>query len=163
MTTQSGAEEQEVTDAFLVASRALVAIAARSLADLDAITLPQFRALVVLAHHDDSTVGSLADELDIHPSTATRLCDRLADKNLIRRTPGRAGDRRETALTLTARGRGLVDRVSLKRHRELRRVVAAMSENERRHALIGLRAFAAAAGDPRAADAFGWSHPEHRR
>ena len=53
----------------LVASRALVGVAARSLAGVDDITLPQFRALVVLTGGIPVTVGDLATTLDIHRST----------------------------------------------------------------------------------------------
>ncbi|MGZ6975501.1 MAG: MarR family transcriptional regulator, partial [Acidimicrobiia bacterium] len=60
-----------VTDAVLLASRALVGVAARSLAEVeDEVTLPQFRALVVLATADRN-LGDLAEALDVHPSTAT--------------------------------------------------------------------------------------------
>ena len=45
-----------LTDALLTASRALVAVAARSLAAVDDdVTLPQYRALVVLAVAGPST------------------------------------------------------------------------------------------------------------
>src|SRR3954469_25046498 len=41
-------EVSALTDALVDASRALVAVAARSLADVEEVTLPQWRALVVL-------------------------------------------------------------------------------------------------------------------
>jgi DNA-binding Lrp family transcriptional regulator len=73
-----------VTDAVLTASRALVGVAARSLAVVDPeVTLPQYRALVVLASRGPRLVGELAEALVIHPSTATRLCDRLVAKKLV--------------------------------------------------------------------------------
>ena len=49
------------TDAVLVASRALVGIAARSLAAVeDTVTLVQYRALVLLASRGEMNVGTLA-------------------------------------------------------------------------------------------------------
>src|SRR6476659_9486342 len=80
-------------DALLIASRALVGVAARSLVGVDDITLPQYRALVVLTRPAPVTIGDLATALDIHRSTATRLCDRLERKGLVRRRPGVSGDR----------------------------------------------------------------------
>ena len=82
---------------MLTASRALVAVAARSLAVAAPadVTLPQYRALVVLAARGPTRVGDLADALGIHPSTATRLCDRLVDRRLVRRAVDRT-NRRET-------------------------------------------------------------------
>ncbi|MEZ5251038.1 MAG: MarR family winged helix-turn-helix transcriptional regulator [Ilumatobacteraceae bacterium] len=108
-----------MTDAVLTASRALVAVAARSLAKVDdSVTLPQFRALVVLSHHDgECSVGQLADALDVHSSTTTRLCDRLVARRLVRRSV-RPTNRRETVIVLTDRGRAVVDEVTAASQRD---------------------------------------------
>ena len=99
-----------VTDAVLLASRALVGVAARSLGAVeDEVTLPQFRALVVLAS-SERNLGDLAEALDVHPSSATRLCTRLEAKGLLTRRPS-AQSRRELVVSLTPAGRGLVDAV----------------------------------------------------
>ena len=151
------AEVEPVADALLQASRALVGVAARSLADVDDVTLPQFRALVVLTRPTPVTVRDLADALDTHPSTATRMCDRLVRKRLIRRQPGVAADRRETSLTLTASGRRLVDRVTTRRRRDIAAIVESMTQEDRALAVTGLRAFAVAAGEFPVVDPFGWA------
>jgi len=153
-------DENEVADALLTASRALVAVAARSVADVSEVTLPQFRALVVLAHPTEVTVGELASALDVQSSTATHLCDRLEAKGLIRRTPGRSADRRETTLRLSRHGRRLVERVTAKRRRDLARIAAAMPAEDRAPAIRGLRSFATAAGELPVVDTFGWAHHE---
>ena len=50
-----------VVDGVLRASRALVAVAARSIASVDdTVTLPQFRTLVALAARGPQNVGALA-------------------------------------------------------------------------------------------------------
>ena len=123
---------------MLTASRALVGVAARSLAVVDSeVTLPQYRALVVLASRGPRLVGELAEALGIHPSTATRLCDRLVAKKLVTRAPGR-DNRRETTISLSVKGRRLVDRVTvLRRARDRgdRRAGAARAvERDRRRA-----------------------------
>lgn len=148
---------ESAADALLDASRALVAVAARSLADVDDVTLPQFRALVLLTQAATVTVGDLAEALDIHPSTATRLCDRLDRKALIRRHPGVSADRRETTVTLTAKGRRLVGRVTDRRRRDLAAIAAAMAPKDREHAIESLTAFAQAAGELPVVDPFGWA------
>jgi len=85
---QESAELDAVTDAVLVASRVLVAVAARSLAAVsDDVTLPQYRAMVVLASRGPQLMGALAEHLDVNPSTASRLCDRLVRKHLVSRNP----------------------------------------------------------------------------
>jgi len=153
------ATSDQAIDLFLAASRALVGVSARSLADVDEVTLPQFRALVVVASGGSATVGELAVRLDIHPSTATRLCDRLVRKGLIRRIESNA-DRRETEIVLTGKGRRLVERVTLRRRRDLAAIAGRMSSEQLRQAIVGLSAFAEAAGEARDAIVFGWPDPE---
>src|SRR6266511_55471 len=153
----SASDLDVATDALLTASRALVAVAARSLADVDDVTLPQFRALVVLTRAETVTVGDLAEALDVHPSTATRLCDRLVRKRLVRRRPGVSTDRRETTVSLTAQGRRFVGRVTHRRRRDLAAIAAGMSSVDRGHAIRGLTAFALVAGELPAVDPFGWT------
>jgi DNA-binding MarR family transcriptional regulator len=143
-------------DAFLVASRALVAVAARSLADApDDVTLPQYRALVLLSR-SESTVSALAEALDVHPTTASRLVDRLVRKKLILR--GRtADDRRKSIVSLSARGRRLVAQVTERRVEDIARIVDRMPAASRRAAVDALAAFAEAAGETGEVDLFGWN------
>jgi DNA-binding MarR family transcriptional regulator len=114
----------EATDVVLLASRALVGVAARSLAATeDQITLVQYRALVALGAQGEQNVGSLADALGIHPSTATRLCDRLIVKGFIDRKTS-VESRREVTLALSDSGRALVRAETARRRRAIRRIVA---------------------------------------
>jgi DNA-binding MarR family transcriptional regulator len=148
----------DAVDALLSASRALVGLAARSLASVDEVTLPQFRALVVLEVAGSLTVGELAERLAIHPSTATRLCDRLVAKDLIRRFE-RSGDRRGVDIVLAGPGRRLVEEVTERRRRDLAAIAGRMSEPELRQAISALTAFAQAAGETPEASLFGWPDP----
>jgi DNA-binding MarR family transcriptional regulator len=143
---------------LLVSSRALVAVAARSLVDVGDVTVPQFRALVVLSSRVDTTVSDLASALDIHPTTATRLVDRLVRKRLVRRTE-LAEDRRVTQLHLTASGHRLVRQVTDRRTRQLAEIVRRMPSETWPKVTEALRAFAAAAGEPSDVDMFGWDTP----
>jgi DNA-binding MarR family transcriptional regulator len=142
----------------LVASRALVGVAARSLSALEAdVTLPQYRALVLLSARGEQKVSTLADALGIHPSTATRLCDRLLAKGLIDRTTSR-GNRREVTLTLSPDGLALVNAVTRSRRRELRRIVSRIDPAGRRALIHAFDAFATAAGEaPDDAWKLGWT------
>ncbi len=151
-------EQVELTEALLTASRALVAVAARSLTGADAeVTLPQYRALVVIAAKGPQRVGDLAEALDIAPSTATRLCDRLVDRRLVERLVD-GSNRRETTISLTRSGRALVDRVTDVRRNEIRSIVERIPVVLRRPAVDALIAFADAAGEPaQEAWILGWS------
>jgi DNA-binding MarR family transcriptional regulator len=136
-----------VTEAFLIASRALLGVAARSIAEsADDVTLPQYRALFVLSSRGPQTVGSLADSLSVHPSTATRLCDRLVAKRLVLRKPT-PENRREVSVSLAARGRRLVDEVTARRRDDIAAIVQRMPVQSRAAAVDALRAFATAAGE----------------
>jgi DNA-binding MarR family transcriptional regulator len=148
----------EATRTFLAASRALVGVAARSLGAIeDSITLPQYRALVLLASRGEQNVGVLADALEIHPSTATRLCDRLAKKGLIERSTS-IESRREVTLTLTDEGRTLLRSVTQRRVREINKIVERLDPRARRAAIEALSAFADAAGEiPDEAWKLGWT------
>jgi DNA-binding MarR family transcriptional regulator len=150
--------DAKVADALLTASRALVGVAARSLAAVvDDVTLPQYRALVVLAARGPQTVGDLADAVAVHDSTATRLCDRLVAKKLVHRAVSR-GNRRETVIRLTSEGRSIVDRVTTIRRAEIERIVGRIPPALRQPAVEALEAFSEASGE--LADqswALGWS------
>src|SRR5512147_1331407 len=140
-------EPSEVVEALLSASRAMVALAARSLAGLDAeVTLPQYRALVVLASRGPQRVVDVSNELGVNPSTGTRMCDRLVRKGLIRRYRIPA-DRREVRLTLTRAGRDLVQAVTARRREELVAVVEAMPRKWHRPVSDALRSVASGVGE----------------
>lgn len=142
------AELDAVTDAVLLSSRALVAVASRSIAAVDeSVTLPQFRALVVLDRAEAGlNVGELAYELRIQPSTATRLCDRLVRRRLARRKVNHL-DRREVNMMLTAAGRDLVAEVTRRRRREIASIMAKVPAAQRMAIVDALTAFREAAGE----------------
>ena len=114
-----------VVDALLQASRALVAITARSISAVNEdVTLPQFRSLVVLATAGPQTVSALADRLAVHASTMTRMCNRLVTRGLVVRAPS-AVDRREVVIALTTMGTTVVENVMTARRKRARRGRAA--------------------------------------
>jgi DNA-binding MarR family transcriptional regulator len=138
---------EPLVDAVLHASRALVAVAARSLAAVaDEVTLPQYRLLVVLAARGPQGLAPLAAALGVSPSTATRMCGRLVRKGLVqRRTPSR--DRRKVRLALTEAGRAVVSQVTELRRVEIARIVAAVPAEKRAQVVDALSEFADAAGE----------------
>jgi DNA-binding MarR family transcriptional regulator len=155
-----GADEDldVVTDAVLTASRAFVAIAAQSVAGcLPELTLPQYRVLAVLATRGPQNLGSLADTLEVNPSTASRLCDRLVRKRLITRETGR-DDRREVLLSPTPDGMDLYRQVIDRRRAKLAHIVEQLAPETRSQLVAGLRAISKAVGEaPDQPWSLGWT------
>ncbi|MET0189544.1 MAG: MarR family winged helix-turn-helix transcriptional regulator [Pseudonocardia sediminis] len=136
-----------LVDAVMTASRALLAVAARSVAAVDEdVTLPQYRTLVVLAQYGARRPADLAASLSVTPSTATRMCDRLVAKGLIDRERS-DDDRRAVGVALTRAGEDLVRDVTGRRRKELGTLLGAMPESGRLAVVEALRSFAAAAGE----------------
>jgi DNA-binding MarR family transcriptional regulator len=150
-------EPIDVVDGVLAASRALVAVAAKSLGAADEeVTLPQYRALVVLTMRGPQRMTELADALDVNQSTVTPMCDRLDRKGLIERE--RPDDnRRIVIVTIAAAGRQLVDAVMRRRRSLIRAILRKMTPGAQRSLVVALAAFAQAAGEaPEQAWSLGW-------
>jgi DNA-binding MarR family transcriptional regulator len=138
------AVDDAVVESLLEASRALVAVSARSIAFAPSgITFPQYRMLVVL---NDGSVNLtvLARHLDVAPSTALRMVDRLVAGELVDRVVP-PENRRETLLSLTAAGKRTVRTVTARRKRDLGRILARLSPATQRDLAEAMAAFAAAA------------------
>ena len=136
-----------VVDAVLSASRVLVAVAARSLADVaEEVTLTQYRTLVVLASRGPQNLAGLAEAVGVTPATATRMCDRLVRKDLIRRRTER-DDRRQLRVALTVKGRSLVDAVTGRRRQEIARIMNEIPVEQQAVLVQALGRLASAAGE----------------
>jgi DNA-binding MarR family transcriptional regulator len=142
----------------MLASRAFVGLTARSLAAVEGeVTLPQFRTLVVLAVRGPQRGTDIAEELQVNPSTGTRMLDRLIRKGLVRRTRS-SNDRREVRLRLTAAGREVVEQVLARRRAELESLVDATESLWQPAVTEALTAFAEAAGEMNEQDWWlGWT------
>jgi DNA-binding MarR family transcriptional regulator len=151
----SASDVDDLVTAVLGASRVLVGVSARSLSGIeDAVTLTQFRTLVVLSNSGAINLHRLAELLEVTPSTAMRMIDRLLAADLVTRHDNPT-NRREVVLGLSAAGEHLVRRVTALRRREIARIVTAMPEAERTGLVHALRAFSEAAGEPEPSSAVG--------
>lgn len=138
----------EFVTAVLAASRVLVGVSARSLAEVEeTVTITQFRTLVVLDTHGQLNLNALAEELDVTASTALRMIDRLLVAGLATRQENPA-NRREVLLGLTDDGTRLVHTVTRRRRAEIAKIVTAMPAARRGELVTALHAFAEAAGEP---------------
>jgi len=140
-------DSDSVLDAVLTASRVLVAMAARSLADTgEEVTLTQYRSLVVLASRGPQGVAALAEAVAVTPPTASRLVDRLVRKGLVRRRADRH-DRRQVRIGLTEAGRDLVDLVTQRRRDEIAELLRSIPPEVQESMAAGLRLLAEMAGE----------------
>ena len=136
-----------MVDAVLTASRVLVAIAARSLAEAgEAVTLTQYRALVILASCGPQSLSALADALAVTPPTASRVCDGLVRKHLVRRRSD-PSDRRRVRIALGVAGRRLIDNVTANRRCEIAALLDSISAEDRPALLAALGRLAESAGE----------------
>lgn len=155
MKTRRTSHLDAVLDAVVAGSRVLVAISTRSLeATAHDVTLPQCRALATLGQLGPLSLGSLATSLGVHPSTASRMCERLIDKDLVHREPMERG----ISLRLTEVGETVVREITNARRQELEKIVVRLTKTQREELVRCMDAFRQAAGEPAEDDwAMGWS------
>ena len=147
LVTQQGHADPAAVEAVLTASRSLIAVATRSLGTAaEETTIAQYRALVVLASRGPQRMVDLAGALDVAPSTAGRMCDRLVRKGLIRRHRARA-DRRAVLVSITAAGRQVVDQATARRRALIAATLVKLPARRQRAVAEALIAFAEAAGE----------------
>jgi DNA-binding MarR family transcriptional regulator len=154
----TGPSPEEI-DAVMLAARVLVAVTAQSVASVEAqATLPQLRVLVMIASRGSLNLTAVAQGLGVHPSNATRICDKLVEADLVHRSDDPA-DRRNLVLELTTSGRQLVQTVTARRRAALANVLAKMPPRLRSDLVPVLRAFAEAAGEVplRSVWSLGWT------
>lgn len=148
----------EQVDAVMLALQALVGIAAQSVVEVeDRVTLPQLRVLVLIASRGTLNLNALAEAMGIHPSNASRSCDRLVSAGLLRRTESSL-DRRNLVLELTDDGRALTEVLVERRREAIEAVLDRVPESRRRALVNAMRSFGQAAGEGPAGDAWrlGW-------
>ncbi|WP_127504335.1 MarR family winged helix-turn-helix transcriptional regulator [Actinoplanes solisilvae] len=105
----------------------------------------QLRVLAIIAENRHTNMNRLAEALEVVPSSASRLCDRLEATGLLRRVPD-PRDRREVRLLLTPSAHRLLDQLRDRRREALGDVLDRMSPAERDQLVHSLQAFAQAAG-----------------
>jgi len=85
------------------------------------LTYNQYKMLLSLSGVESCTLNDLSNDLQVAPSSASQMVDRLVGMRLIKRTPGN-DDRRQVALETTPDGEKLLEQVKggiLKRYQQL--------------------------------------------
>jgi DNA-binding MarR family transcriptional regulator len=88
----------------------------------------------------------VAEALDVHLSTASRICDRLVQGGLLDRRD-RPEDRRQVELSLTEDGQKLLSKVTDHRQAVFGRILRRMDSDGRRSLIDALTEFINAAED----------------
>jgi DNA-binding MarR family transcriptional regulator len=141
----------EIATAVEATAEALIGVLdAARLAQVPAIPPAQLRVLTIVATNRHTNMSRLAEALEVVPSSASRLCDRLEATGLLRRVPD-PRDRREVRLLLTTSARRLLDDLHTRRRDALAAVLERMTPAAREELVRALRAFQVATGEDEAA------------
>jgi DNA-binding MarR family transcriptional regulator len=103
--------------------------------------------MMMIATRGGVNLAAVAAALQVSPSNASRICDRLIKIHMVDRRED-PSDRRNITLTLTSEGQALIDRVIRHRRTAVRRILRQMTERQREQLSAALDNFAAAAGEP---------------
>jgi DNA-binding MarR family transcriptional regulator len=142
------AERDILAETLLDTSRALVAIAVRSMAaGVAEVTVVQHRVLVLLDDRGPLSVNAVAEELGVDQSNASRHCARLSRLGLVARSRS-LDDGRAVDTTITDEGRRHVRAVREARRLEIGRVLDRMPDEEARAAVRAFEHFDRAADGP---------------
>ena len=104
----------------------------------------QVRVLSIINTRPDTNVNRLAELLDVVPSSASRLCDRLEAVGLLRRSADQR-DRREVRLVLTSAGRTVLRELRERRTLAVQAVLDRMPHRAQHDLLVALLHFGRAA------------------
>ncbi|MCM0676542.1 MarR family transcriptional regulator [Micromonospora phytophila] len=109
-----------------------------------AVSPTQLRVLSLISTRPDTNVNRLAELLNVVPSSASRLCDRLEAIGLLRRVVD-PRDRREVRLVPTAAAESLLRELQERRHQAVQSVLDRMPGRVQHDLLLALLAFGHAA------------------
>lgn len=147
-TPAGGSSGYDDVESVLRASRALLGVVARSVAEaLESVTLPQFRVLVVLASTGPAPIGVLAGKLGTVPSTFSRFLDRMEEAGLVARQPS-PDSRREVLIALQPKGAAIVEEATERRRQAFGEILQRLGSTQRAALLAAMDDFSAAAGEP---------------
>jgi DNA-binding MarR family transcriptional regulator len=145
--TNDGVSAGQV-DAVMRASRALVAITAASIAEVDnMVTVPQLRVLMMISTRGAMNLAAVAAGLQVSAPNASRIVERLLVAGLVDRRDD-PNDRRHITLTLTGDGRKLIDRVIRHRRTAIRRLLRGLTPRDRDQVVSAMDVLATSAGEP---------------
>ena len=93
------------------------------------LTIPQLKSLFYVSWHRKTNPSALAAGIRVTPANVTGIVDRLVEQGLLTRAAD-ADDRRVSWLTLTDKGKALIDDLREGRAQEMRRILDKLTEEE---------------------------------
>ncbi len=93
------------------------------------LTIPQLKSLFYISRHGRMNLSGLASGIRVTPANVTGIVDRLVEQGLLTRTPD-PDDRRVSRLTVTHKGKTLINDLREGRALEMRRILEKLSEQE---------------------------------
>jgi DNA-binding MarR family transcriptional regulator len=125
------ADEEPLADLILRTARSLRRRWSEGLAPWD-LSPHQARALRVVAHHEPTRLGVVAEHLRIAPRSATEVVDGLESRGLVQRQPD-PSDRRAVLVAPTAEGRRVLREIDRARARDSSEHLAVLTADEQEH------------------------------
>jgi DNA-binding MarR family transcriptional regulator len=93
------------------------------------LTIPQLKSLFYISRHGRVNLSGLASGIRVTPANVTGIVDRLVEQGLLTRTAD-ADDRRVSWLTVTDKGKTLINDLREGRAQEMRRILDELTEEE---------------------------------
>jgi DNA-binding MarR family transcriptional regulator len=108
------------------------------------LTIPQLKSLFYVSGHGKVNPSALASGIRVTPANVTGIVDRLVEQGLLTRTAD-ADDRRVSWLTVTDKGKTLINDLREGRAQEMRRILDKLTEEELSTVVRGFQLVATAA------------------
>jgi DNA-binding MarR family transcriptional regulator len=93
------------------------------------LTIPQLKSLFYISRHGRVNPSGLASGIRVTPANVTGIVERLVEQGLLTRTPD-SGDRRISWLTVTDKGKTLINELREGRAQQMRRTLDRLTEKE---------------------------------
>ena len=116
------------------------------------LSAPQYNALMRLHHQETCGVSDIGRQLGVSNAAASQMLNRMVQQGLLERTEN-AGDRRVRQLSLTSKGRRLVEQAIDARHQWFTRLTVQLTREQQAVIVTGLTNLVQAARQLEAADA----------
>lgn len=147
--------QEAATEALMALSRTMTAVVARTLGEVEAVSVPQLRVLVLVDTQGPMNLKVLAANLGVNASNASRTCEKLVAAGLLERRRLPEHDRRNVVLRVSPAGAALVASLVESRRAILAGVVARMAAADRELLVRAQEAVAEAVAAAPEADAIG--------